>query len=55
MKTENPNGFTCKKCGGSIFRTTNTHRREEKIIRRKVCRGCGMKLISCERIVKFYD
>jgi len=45
-------GLTCPKCGCSHFEVVYTRSAiGGKIVRRRQCRHCGRRVLTCERIV----
>jgi transcriptional regulator NrdR family protein len=45
-------GLRCHKCGGQQFRVVYTRAAiGGKIIRRRECRGCGMRVTTWERAI----
>jgi hypothetical protein len=46
-----PLGLRCRKCNCADFRTLETRKHMDKIVRRRVCRHCGWRVTTSEKIV----
>lgn len=47
-----PGGIVCPRCGCRDWRVYYTRQRADAVLRSKVCRHCGMKIITNERPIQ---
>ena len=52
MPPPRPEGLECRDCGCQDFRTDNTRKRGNAIIRSRHCRHCGRRVTTREMIVE---
>jgi len=52
MKTgQNGHGLICRKCGSQRFRVIYTRKAIGKLVRRRACRQCGLRMTTWEKAI----